>query len=54
MIWSVPLNFLVAKRTQIGDQPVQFQLGPRYWATTPERGLHGWGVRFNVVFLFPK
>lgn len=52
--WSVPLNFLIAKLTKIGNQPVQFQLGPRYWAESPDSGPHGWGMRFNVVFLFPK
>jgi hypothetical protein len=52
--WSVPLNFLLAKLTKIGDQPVQFQVGPRYWAESPRSGAHGWGVRFNVVLLFPK
>jgi len=52
--WSVPLNFLLAKLTKIGDQPVQFQVGPRYWAESPSGGPHGWGGRFNVIFLFPK
>lgn len=52
--WSVPLNFLLAKLTKIGGQPVQFQAGPRYWAESPRSGPHGWGVRFNVILLFPK
>jgi hypothetical protein len=39
--WSVPLNFLLSKLTKIGDQPVQFQVGPRYWAESPQSGAHG-------------
>src|SRR5262249_15773109 len=33
--WSVPLNFMLAKLTKIGGQPVQFQVGTLNWAESP-------------------
>ena len=51
---TVPVNVIASKLTKIGGQPVQFQAGPRYWAESPRSGPHGWGVRFNVILLFPK
>jgi hypothetical protein len=51
--WTVPLNLMVAQLVKIGNQPVQFQLGGRYYAEKPNDG-PDWGVRFGVVFLFPK
>ncbi|HEV7317714.1 MAG TPA: transporter [Ensifer sp.] len=52
--WSVPINFSVAKLTKFGEQPVSLQLGARYWATAPDNGPEGFGVRAAIVFLFPK
>lgn len=52
--WSVPINFVVSQVVKIGKQPVQFGLGARYWADSPEGGPDGWGARFQVTFLFPK
>lgn len=52
--WSVPLNFTVAKVTKIGEQPVSFTAGVRYWAESPESGPDGIGFRGVVTFLFPK
>jgi hypothetical protein len=52
--WSVPINFLVAQVVKIGKQPVQFGIGARYWADSPEFGPDGWGARAVVTFLFPK
>jgi len=37
----------------IGETPVQFQLGARYYAEKPANGPE-WGLRFGVVLLFPK
>ncbi len=51
--WSVPINFMVAKLVKIGKQPVQFQVGARYWAVSPDNGPEGWGARASVTFLFP-
>ncbi len=52
--WSVPFNFTVAKLMRIGKLPVSLQGGLRYWADSPASGPDGVGVRFAVVFLFPK
>ena len=51
--WTVPLNLMVAQLLKIGKQPVQFQIGGRYYAQRPASGPN-WGLRFAVVFLFPK
>lgn len=51
--WTVPLNLMVAQLVKIGKMPVQFQIGGRYYAERPMNG-PDWGVRFAVVFLFPK
>jgi len=44
----------VAQVVKLGEQPVQFGLGARYWLDTPEAGPDGWGARFAVTFLFPR
>ncbi len=52
--WAVPINMLVTKLVKLGDQPVSFGVGARYWVDAPENGPHGWGARMVVTFLFPK
>jgi hypothetical protein len=52
--WQIPVAALVSKVTKIGDQLVQFQAGPRYYAASTTGGPDGWAFRFNVVLLFPK
>lgn len=52
--WSVPINFQVSKLVKFGAQPVSLSAGARYWATAPENGPEGWGVRVGMTFLFPK
>lgn len=52
--WAVPINLVVGQVVQLGKQPVQFSLGARYWAESPQNGPDGWGARFQVTFLFPK
>lgn len=52
--WSVPINFVVSQVVKIGKQPVQFGLGARYWADSPEGGPDGWGARLQMTLLFPK
>lgn len=52
--WNVPIGAFVAKVTKIGDQIVQFQAGPRYYAEHTDNGPKGWAFRFNVILLFPK
>jgi len=51
--WSVPIHFLVSQLAKIGGQPVQFQVGARYWADSPQVGAHGWGLRATLTLLFP-
>ena len=52
--WSVPVNLAVNQLLKIGGKPVQFSVGVRYWADSPERGPDGFGARAGVTFLFPK
>lgn len=52
--WSVPINATVSKLVKVGKQPISFQGGLRYWATSPDNGPEGWGARMQVTFLFPK
>jgi len=51
--WNIPLNFIVSQLVMIGDQPVQFSGGVRYYLDTPDGGPE-WGLRFGLTFLFPK
>ena len=52
--WSVPLNFIVAKMTRIGNQMVSLGVGARYYAESTENGAEGWGARLMVTLLYPK
>jgi hypothetical protein len=51
--WTVPIIAAVSKLSSIGNQPVQYQLGGRYWAVSPDTGPKDFGFRFSMVFLFP-
>jgi len=51
--WSVPINAAISQLLKIGGQPLQLQLGYRYYADAPTNGPE-WGLRFAVTFLFPK
>lgn len=51
--WNIPLNFIVSQLVIVGDQPLQFSGGVRYYAETAEGGPE-WGLRFGLTFLFPK
>jgi len=52
--WSVPINGVVSKLVQIGNQPVSFFAGARYWAESTPNGPEGLGARFGFTLLFPK
>ncbi|WP_144409604.1 transporter [Martelella endophytica] len=52
--WAVPLNATVGKLVVLGGQPVNFQLGLRYWAESPAGGASGFGARFVMNFVFPQ
>jgi len=51
--WTVPLVAQVSQLLKIGNQPVQFTLGAKYYAEKPDGG-PDWGLRFAVTLLFPK
>ena len=52
--WDVPINLFVTQLFKVGRQPMSIQVGPRYWADSPEEGAHGWGFRVAYTLLFPK
>jgi hypothetical protein len=52
--WSVPINLTVSKLVKVNKQPISLLAGLRYWATAPDNGPSGLGVRAAVTFLFPK
>ncbi len=52
--WSVPLNFQVLQLMKWGGQLVQVGGGVRYWLESPPGGAEGWGLRLNVVLVYPK
>jgi hypothetical protein len=51
--WTVPVNATISQLLKVGGQPLQLQLGYRYYADAPTNG-PDWGIRFQVSFLFPK
>ena len=51
--WTVPLNLFVTQLVKIGDTPVSFQLGARYYLDKPSGG-PDWGLRFSVTFVLPQ
>ncbi len=51
--WLVPINVSIAQLTKFGSQPVQLGAGVKYYAASPDGG-PDWGLRLNLVFLFPK
>jgi len=51
--WTVPINLMLSQLFKLGGQPMQFQVGARYWADSPDTGAHGWGARATLTLLFP-
>lgn len=51
--WTAPVNFTVSQLFKIGNQPVSFSLGARYYFDAPDGGPE-WGIRAGLTFLFPK
>lgn len=51
--WTVPLNLSVAQVMKVGNQPISFSLGARYFIERPESAPN-WGLRATATFLFPK
>jgi hypothetical protein len=52
--WSIPVNATISQLFKIGPQILQFSVGARYWAESPDNGPEGWGGRAQLTFLFPK
>ncbi len=50
--WTIPINGFVSQLVKLGKLPVQFSVGPRYYADAPSGG-PDWGMRFVVTLLFP-
>jgi hypothetical protein len=51
--WTVPINLSFAQLTKLGGRLVQVGVGGRTYAVSPSGG-PDWGLRFNLVFLFPR
>jgi len=51
--WTVPINAMAAQLVKVGKMPMQFQIGGKYYAEGPSTAPQ-WGIRFAVIFLFPK
>lgn len=51
--WAVPFNAGVAKLFNVGDRPVQLQLGGIYNLTTPD-DMPRRSLQKTLTFLFPK
>ena len=51
--WSVPINVGANQLMKVGNQIMQVGGGLRYWAESSEMGPKGWGVRVNIIFVFP-
>lgn len=49
-----PINFTVSKLSKIGEVPVSYTVGARYFATSTPGGPTGWGLRAGITFLFPN
>jgi hypothetical protein len=49
--WTIPINLSVAQLVKLGDQPMQFQVGARWYAEAPDEAPN-LGLRAAVTFLF--
>ena len=49
-----PLYFGISKLEILGEQPIQFGIGPTYYISNTPGGPSGWGGRAAITFVFPK
>lgn len=49
-----PMNATVSKLVKIGETPISFSVGARYYLSSIPGGPSGWGARASATFLFPK
>jgi hypothetical protein len=52
--WAVPVNAVASRVVTVGNRPVSFFGGVRYWAEAPDGGPEGWGMRLGATLLFPR
>jgi len=50
--WTVPINLMANQMVRIGKLPVQFGVGVRWYAESPDGGPE-WGARFMMTILLP-
>lgn len=51
--WTVPINLGVNQLVTVGGQRMQVGGGFRYYAESPPGG-PDWGIRLNLIFVFPR
>lgn len=51
---STPLNLTLNKAVMIGDLPVSFAVGGRYYLVSSDDGASGFGGRVQLTFVFPR
>ena len=51
--WTAPVNVIVQQLVKIGNRPVAFALGGRYYLDKPADG-PDWGLRLAVILLYPR
>ncbi|MEP9388850.1 transporter [Mesorhizobium sp. KR9-304] len=51
--WTVPINLGFSQVLKLGEQPISFQVGGKYYAEAPDGGPE-WGIRTTITLLFPK
>lgn len=51
--WTIPVDLLASQILKLHGQAMSLQFGPRVWLEGPSGGPE-WGLRLNLVLLFPK
>jgi hypothetical protein len=51
--WTVPIGLFASQVLKLGNQPLSLQFGPRVYVDGPSGGPE-WGLRFNIVLMFPS
>lgn len=51
---ALPINLQANKILNLGGRLIQVGGGLRYWLEDTDAGPEGWGLRLNLIFLFPR
>lgn len=51
---STPLNLTINRAVMLGDLPVSFAVGGRYYLTSSDDGASGFGGRAQITFILPR